>query len=68
LLLDYIKIQMDRRKKWDQKRIKAAIDAMKNEKMGGYKAFRICNIPHATQQCYVKDRQKGSSETIKQTG
>jgi len=36
-------------KKWDPKRIKAAIEAMKKEEMCGYKASRVFNVPHTTQ-------------------
>jgi len=43
-----------------------AIEAMKNEEMGSYKASRVVILPQTTLQGYVKDRQKGSSEAIKQ--
>jgi len=39
---------MARRKKWDPKRMKAAIEAMKNEEMGSYKASRVFNVPQTT--------------------
>ena len=46
--------------------MKAAIQAMRNEEMGSYKASRVFNLPQTTLQLYVKDRQKSSSEAIKQ--
>jgi len=52
-------------KKWDPEMIKAAIEAMRNKELGKYKASRILNLPLTTLQCYVKDRQKSSSEAIK---
>jgi hypothetical protein len=36
---------MARRKKWDSERMKAAIEVMKNEEMGGYKASRVFSLP-----------------------
>jgi hypothetical protein len=44
--------------------MKAAIEAMRNKKMGSYKASRIFNVPHTTPERYVKDRKKSSSEAI----
>jgi hypothetical protein len=49
---------MARRKKWDPARMKAAIEAMRNEEMGSYKASRGFTLPQTTLQHYVKDRQK----------
>jgi len=46
--------------------MKAAIEAMRNEEMGSYKASRLFILPQTTLQSYVKDRQKSSSEAIKQ--
>jgi hypothetical protein len=46
--------------------MKAAIEALKKEEMGSYKASRVFNIPQTTLQCYVKDWQTGSSEAMKQ--
>jgi len=57
---------MAQRKKWDPERIKAAIEAIRNKEMGSYEASRIFNVPQTTLQRYVKDRQKSSSETVKQ--
>jgi hypothetical protein len=51
-------------KKWDPKRMKAAIEAIRNKEMGSYKASRV-NLPQTTLWRYVKDRQKHSSETVK---
>jgi len=45
--------------------MKAAIEAMRNKKMGRYKASRVFNLPETTLQGYVKDRES-SSEAIKQ--
>jgi hypothetical protein len=61
-----MKLQMARRKKWDPERMKAAIEAMKNEEMGSNKVSRVFNLPQTTLQRYVKDRLKSSSEAIKQ--
>jgi len=57
---------MARRKEWDTERIKAAIEVMRNEEMGNYKASRVFNLPQTTLERCVKDRQKSSSEAIKQ--
>ena len=38
LLLGYIMLQMAQRKKWVPKRMKAAIEAIRNKEMGNYKA------------------------------
>ena len=57
---------MAQRKKWDPERMKVAIEAIRNKEMGSYKASRVFKIPQTTLQRYVKDRQKSSSETIKQ--
>jgi len=65
LLVGYIILQMAQRKKWDPERIKAAIEAIRNKKMGSYKASRFFNIPQTTLEHYVKERQKSSSETLK---
>ena len=46
--------------------MKAAIEAVRNEDMGSCKASRLFNLPQTTLQRYVKDRQKSSSEAIKQ--
>jgi hypothetical protein len=56
---------MTGRKKWDPKRMKAAIEAMRNKEMGSYKASRVFNLPQTTLQHYVKDQQNLSSEAIK---
>jgi len=53
-----IKLQMARRKKWDPERMKAAIEAMKNEEMGSYKASRVFTLLQTTLQRYVKYRQQ----------
>jgi hypothetical protein len=57
---------MVRRKKWDPERMKPAIKAMTNEEVGSYKASRVFSLLQTKLQCYVKDRQKSSSEAIKQ--
>jgi hypothetical protein len=44
--------------------MKAAIEAMRNRKMGSYKASRVFNLPQTTLQSCVKDRES-SSETVK---
>jgi hypothetical protein len=64
LLLGYI-LQMPQKKKWDPERMKAAIKAIRNREMGSYKATRFSSIPQTTLECYVKDQQKSSSETVK---
>jgi hypothetical protein len=56
---------MAQRKKWDPKRMKAAIEAMRNRLMGSYKASRVFNIPQTTLECYIKDQEKSSNEAIK---
>jgi hypothetical protein len=38
---------------------------MRNKEMGSYKASRVSYLPWTTLRCYVKERQKSSSETIK---
>ena len=47
-------------------RMEAAIEAVRNKEMGIYKASRVVNVPQTTVQNYVKDRQRSSSEAIKQ--
>jgi hypothetical protein len=59
-------LQIVRRKKWDPERMKVANEVMKNEEMGSYKASTVVTLPQTTLQGYVKDRQKGSSEAMKQ--
>jgi len=56
---------MAQRKKWDHERMKAAIDAIRNKEMGSYRPSTVFNVPHTTPERYVKDRQKSSSETVK---
>ena len=56
---------MTQRKKWDPEIMKAAIETMRNMKMGSYKASRVFSLPQTTLQRYGKDRQKSSSEAIK---
>jgi hypothetical protein len=65
LLLGYIILQRPQRKKWDPKRIKAAIKTIRNREMGSYKASRFFNVPQTTVEGYVKDQQKSSSGTVK---
>jgi len=50
----------------DPERIKVAIEAMRKKEMGSYKASTVVNLPQTTLERYVKDRQKSSSEAIKQ--
>jgi len=57
---------MARRKEWDPERMKAAIEAMRNEEMGSFKASRVFILPQTTLERCVEDRQKSSSEAIKQ--
>jgi predicted RecA/RadA family phage recombinase len=45
---------MDRRKKWDRERMWVAIEAIKKEQMGCYKASGVFNLPQTTLQRYVK--------------
>jgi len=45
--------------------MKAAIEAMRNKKMGSYKASEVFSLPQTTLQRYVKDRHESSSEAIK---
>ena len=56
---------MPQREKWDPKRMKAAIKAIRNREMGSYKASRFFKVPQTTLERYVKDQQKNSSETVK---
>ena len=56
---------MAQMKKWDPERMKAAIEATRNKEMGSYKASRVFNVPQTTLERYGKDRQKSSSETVK---
>jgi hypothetical protein len=58
-------LQMAQRKKWDPERMKAAIEALRNKEMGSYKASRVFSVPQTTLECYIKDRQKSSNETVK---
>jgi len=45
---------MTRRKKWDPERMKAAIEAMRNQEMGSYKASRVFSLPQTTLQSMLK--------------
>jgi hypothetical protein len=45
--------------------MKVAIEAMRNDELGSYKASRIFNLPQTTLKSYVKDRGS-SSEAVKQ--
>jgi len=45
--------------------MKAAIEAIRNKEMGSYKVSIVFNVPQTTLECYVKDRHKSSSETVK---
>jgi hypothetical protein len=56
---------MAQRKEWDPERMKAAIEAIRNNEMGSYKASRVFSIPQTTLEHYVNDGQKSSSETVK---
>jgi hypothetical protein len=49
---------MAQRKKWVPKRMKAAIEAIRNKEMGSYKESRLFNLPQRTLQCYVNDRKE----------
>jgi len=51
---------MARRQKWDQERMKAAMEAMRSKEMDSYKASRVFNLPQTTLQGFVKDWQKSS--------
>jgi hypothetical protein len=57
---------MTRKKNWDPERVKAAIKAVRIMGMGSYNASLVVNESQTTLQRYVQDRQKSSSETIKQ--
>jgi len=56
---------MPQRKKWDPERMRAVIKAIRNREMGSYKASRFFNVSQTTLERYVKDQQKSSSETVK---
>jgi hypothetical protein len=56
---------MAQRKKWYPKRMKAAIEAMRNKEMGSYKVSRVFNLPQTTLECYIKDWDKSSNQGIK---
>jgi len=45
--------------------MKATIKVIRNREMGSYKASTFFNIPQTTLECYVKDQQKSSSQTVK---
>jgi hypothetical protein len=56
---------MTQRKKWDPKRMKIPVEAIRIKEMGSYKASRVFIVPQTTLEHYVNDRQKISSETMK---
>jgi hypothetical protein len=56
---------MTQRKIWYPKRMKAAIEAMRNKEMGSYKVSRVFNIPQTTLERYIKDWEKSSNQAIK---
>jgi hypothetical protein len=45
--------------------MKAAIEAVRNNETGNFKASRVFNIPQTTLEHYIKDREKSSIEAIK---
>jgi len=49
LLLAYVILQIAQ-KKWNPKRKKAAIEAIRNKEMGSYRASRVFNVPQTTLQ------------------
>jgi len=65
LLLGYIILQIAQKKKWDPERKKAAVEAIRNEEMGSYRATSFQRTTNNTTERYVKDPKKSSSETIK---
>lgn len=55
---------MPKRKTWDPEHMKAAVQAMRNEEMGSYKASRIFNVPQTTLERYAK-KEEDPGEVIK---
>jgi hypothetical protein len=51
---------MAQRKKWYPERMKAAIEAIRNNEMGSYKAFGVFNVPQTTLQRYFSSFYRGS--------
>jgi hypothetical protein len=45
--------------------MKATIETMRNKEMGSYKASTVFNVPQATLERYITDREKSSNEVIK---
>jgi hypothetical protein len=58
-------LQMAQRKKWDHKRMKAPIEAIRSKEMGRYKTSRVFSMPQTSLERYVNNQQKISSDTIK---
>jgi hypothetical protein len=59
---------MDRRKKRDPERMKAAIEAVRNKEMDSYKASRFFNLPQTKLQRYVKAGRKTQVKQYNKTG
>jgi hypothetical protein len=43
------------KEKWDSDRVKYAVQAIRNKKMGGFKAAKICNAPQQLQKVTLKN-------------
>jgi hypothetical protein len=58
---------MAQRKKWDPKRMNAAIEAMRNKEVDSYKASRVFNIPQTTlEHLILKTGRKAQMKQSKQ--
>lgn len=54
---------MPKRKTWDPDHMKAAVEAMRSNEMGSYKASRVFNVPQTTLERYAK-KQEDATEVI----
>jgi hypothetical protein len=52
-------------KKCDDERMRAVIEAMRNKKLGNYKASKVFNVPQTTLQRYIKYQEESSNEAIR---
>ena len=54
-LMINLQVKLPGRKKWDSDRVKSAVQAIRNKKMGGFKAAKICNAPQQLEKVTLKN-------------
>jgi hypothetical protein len=64
--LVYIILQVTRKKMWYPKRMKGAIEAMRNKEMGSCKASRVFNLPQKKKKHLGVMLKTGRKAQVKQ--